>query len=118
MYTSSIETVIITHVHLNVLVCIAWFYVITVEWLTSGGLTDPVATDTGVVFNLDDGEHLLSLLHELTSLGAVFRTMISQAVVDTERYSREFIFNNSHGRVMSTITTDFKCRWVIHLVQI
>ncbi|KAF6039151.1 hypothetical protein EB796_002549 [Bugula neritina] len=71
-----------------------------------------------VVFNLDDGEHLLSLLHELTSLGAVFRTMISQAVVDTERYSREFIFNNSHGRVMSTITTDFECRWVIHLVQI
>lgn len=42
-------------------------------------------------FDLDDGEHLLSLLHELTGMGAVMRRIISAAIIDKDIYSVEFL---------------------------
>ena len=56
------------------------------EWVTVGGES----------FNLDDGEHLLSLLHDLSGLGVVIRTIISQGLNDTESYTREFITDTSN----------------------
>lgn len=41
-------------------------------------------------FNLDDGDHLLSLLHDLTSMGAVMRTIMSAVLIDEKLYGDQF----------------------------
>ncbi|XP_067935363.1 E3 ubiquitin-protein ligase UBR3-like [Watersipora subatra] len=52
------------------------------EWLSSGG------SDT---FSLEDGENLLALLHDLSALGVVIRTIISEALNCQESYAKEFL---------------------------
>ena len=42
-------------------------------------------------FNLDDGEHLLGIFHELTGLGVSIRAILTQALVDEAIYTHEFI---------------------------
>lgn len=42
-------------------------------------------------FNQDDCDHLLTLLHDLTSMGTAMRAVLSEALIDESLYTIEFI---------------------------